>query len=285
MTNVAFIGTGLLGSGMVERMLGQGDRVTVWNRTQSKAHALEKVGATVAPTAADAVRGAARVHLALPDDTVVDAVMASIRPHLLADAIVVDHSTTAPAGTAARLARMAQDGVGFLHAPVFMSPQMCRDGVGLMMVSGPARLVDAARPALARMTGEVWYVGERPDLAASYKLFGNAMILTIVAGLADVMAMATGVGIDLKDAVALFSKFQPGVAIPMRSEKMARGDFSAMFEMVMARKDVRLMMEAAAGRPLTVLPAIAIRMDEAIADGHGRDDVVALAARVVPAMK
>lgn len=265
-------------------MRAQGDAVTVWNRTESKARALEQAGATVALTAADAVRGAARVHFALPDDAVVDALLEIIRPHLAPGAVVIDHSTTSPAGTAARFDRAAKDGIRFLHAPVFMSPQMCRDGVGLMMVSGPAALVDALKPALARMTGDVWHVGERADLAASYKLFGNAMIITIVAGLADVMAMATGVGINLKDAVALFSKFQPGVAIPMRSEKMARGDFSAMFEMVMARKDVRLMVEAAAGLPLTVLPAIAARMDEAIAEGHGRDDVVALAARVVPAM-
>ena len=41
MATVAFLGTGLLGSGMVEGMLRRGDAVTVWNRTESKARALE----------------------------------------------------------------------------------------------------------------------------------------------------------------------------------------------------------------------------------------------------
>ena len=63
---------------------------------------------------------------------------------------------------------------------------------------------------------------------------------------------------------------------------MSRGDCSASFELTMARKDMRLMIEAAGGQPLAVLPAIAKRMDDAIAKGHGRDDLGAIAAEVVP---
>jgi 3-hydroxyisobutyrate dehydrogenase len=60
-----------------------------------------------------------------------------------------------------------------------------------------------------------------------------------------------------------------------------RCDFSATFELTMARKDIRLMTEAAGGQPLTVLKSITSRMDEAIAEGHGQNDLGALAARVV----
>jgi 3-hydroxyisobutyrate dehydrogenase len=60
-----------------------------------------------------------------------------------------------------------------------------------------------------------------------------------------------------------------------------RGDFSPSFELAMARKDVRLMLEAADGFPLVVLPAIARRMDEAIADGHGAKDLAAVGADVI----
>ena len=47
MATVAFLGTGLLGSGMVEGMLRRGDAVTVWNRTEAKARLLEASGARV----------------------------------------------------------------------------------------------------------------------------------------------------------------------------------------------------------------------------------------------
>jgi len=281
MANVAFLGTGLLGSAMVEGMLRRGDAVTVWNRTESKARALEAHGATVAASPGDAVAGADRVHMTLPDDAVVDQIVDGVLPRLRPGAIVVDHSTTSPRGTKARLDRMAKAGIKFIHAPVFMSPQMARDAVGIMLVSGPQAVVDAVHDALKKMTGEVWVLGDAADRAAAYKLFGNSMLFVIAAGITDVFAMAKGLGISSAEALAVFSKFQPGGIIKSRGEKMARGDFSASFELTMARKDIRLMIEAAGSQPMTVLPGIAKKMDEAIAKGHGADDLGAIAAEVI----
>jgi len=281
MATVGFLGTGLLGSGMVERMLRRGDAVTVWNRTASKARALEPLGANVAATPADAVAGAEHVHMTLPDDAVVDEMLAQMAPRLRKDAIVIDHSTTSPRGTQARIPRLNAAGVRFIHAPVFMSPQMARDGAGVILVSGPRAVFEAVRGELEKMTGEVWYIGEEPDRAAAYKIFGNSMLFVIAAGVADVFAMARGLGIAPADALAVFSKFQPGGLIKSRGEKMARGDFSASFELTMARKDMRLMLEAAGSQPTIVLQSIAQRMDDAIAKGRGQDDLGAIAAEVV----
>ena len=72
-----------------------------------------------------------------------------------------------------------------------------------------------------------------------------------------------------------------GAAIGARAQKIAKGDLSASFELTMARKDMRLMLEAAGDQPLVVLPPIAARMDEAIAAGHGKDDAAALASVVL----
>jgi 3-hydroxyisobutyrate dehydrogenase len=281
MATVGFLGTGLLGSGMVERMLRHGDSVTVWNRTAAKARALEPLGARVAATPRDAVASADRIHMTLPDDAVVDEMLEQLTPHLRKDAIVIDHSTTSPRGAKARVPRLNAAGIRFLHAPVFMSPQMARDGVGFVLVSGPGRVFEDARAALEKMTGEVWYIGEEPERAAAYKIFGNSMLFVIAAGVADVFAMAKGLGIAPAEALEVFSKFQPAGVISSRGAKMARGDFSASFELTMARKDLRLMLEAADGVPTIVLPAIAKRMDDAIANGHGREDLGAIAADVV----
>ena len=164
MANVGFLGTGLLGSGMVERMLHQGTPVTVWNRTAAKAHALEPLGATVAATPGEAAAGADRIHMTLSDDAVVDEILKQIVPRLRKDAVVIDHSTTSPAGTKARVPRMNGAGVRFLHAPVFMSPRMTRDGTGIMLVSGPRAVFDEVRADLEKMTGRglVHRRGARP---------------------------------------------------------------------------------------------------------------------------
>jgi len=255
--------------------------VTVWNRTEAKARALEPLGARVAATPGDAVDGAERVHMTLPDDEVVDQIVAAATPRLRAGATVIDHSTTSPRGATARVPRLNGSGVRFIHAPVFMSPQMAKDAVGMMLVSGPNGIFAAVRAALEKMTGDVWYLGETPGLAASYKIFGNSMLFVIAGGVTDVFAMAKGLGIPAADALTVFSKFQPAGVIKSRGEKMARGDFSATFELTMARKDMRLMLEAAAGQPMTVLPGIARAMDDAIAKGHGKDDLGAIAAGVI----
>ena len=281
MAKVAFLGTGVLGSAMVEGMLRRGDTVTVWNRTESKARALERAGATVANEAAAAVAGASRIHMTFPDDAVVDSVIEDIERSIPADAVLIDHTTTAPSGTVARYGRMRQAAIKFLHAPVFMSPQMARDAIGFLLCSGPQAVYDEVRTALQQMTGEAWYLGDDPGRAAAYKLFGNSMLFVITAGVTDVFAMAKGLGMTPVDALQVFSKFQPGSVIKARGEKMARADFAASFELTMARKDVRLMLEAANGQPTVVLGPIARRMDEAIADGHGSDDLGAIAAEVV----
>ena len=82
-----------------------------------------------------------------------------------------------------------------------MSPQMARESKGIMLASGPRRCYDAVRGALEAMTGEVWYLGEQGDLAASYKIFGNSMLFVIAAGVTDVFAMAKGLGIRATDAL------------------------------------------------------------------------------------
>lgn len=276
MERIGFLGTGLLGSGMIRHFLKTGTAVTVWNRTAAKARVLEADGATVAASADAAVSGAHHVHIALPDDAAVDALLTQIAPALAPEAVVIDHSTTLPAATGARAARMAAQGIRFIHAPVFMSPQMATDGVGLMLVSGPQAIVDEVRAELNGMTGEVWHVGERADVAAAYKLFGNTMLFAVSAGLADVMAIARANDIDPMDALTVFTKFQPCNSIHGRGPKMARGDFSPSFTIDMARKDVGLMITAAAGAPLVALPAVARRMDEVIASGGGELDLAAI---------
>jgi 3-hydroxyisobutyrate dehydrogenase-like beta-hydroxyacid dehydrogenase len=262
---------------MVRRFLAKGMPVVVWNRTEAKARALEADGAQVAATAEDAVAGADRVHFVLPDDAVVDAILERIQPSLKKDAVVLDHSTTLPEATKTRVERQRARGVRFLHAPVFMSPQMAQDGVGLMMVSGPAAIFQEVQPALAGMTGEVWYLGERPDLAAAYKLFGNCMLFAINAGLADIMAMARANDVDAIEALALFTKFQPANVIAGRGPRMARGEaLPASFTVEMARKDVRLMIDAARDQPLVALPCVAQRMDRVIATGGADRDLSAI---------
>lgn len=283
MSNVAYLGTGLLGAAFVEAACKRGDQVTVWNRTPEKAKALEALGAVAAASAAEAVRDAERVHLVLPDDAVVEEVIAALRASLAPGAIIVDHTTTLPSATAERSRRLNAEGVPYLHCPVFIGPAAARDSQGTIMVSGPAPLWARVRPALERQAAKVEYFGERPDLAAVYKLVGNALILGITGLVSDVYSIAASSGVAPAEALKPLEFINPAGVIAGRGRKMAAGDFSASFELMMARKDVRLMIEAAGALPLAVLPGMAARMDALIAEGFGRMDMGVMARDAVRA--
>lgn len=281
---IACLGTGLLGSAFVRAFRQRGEIVHVWNRSADKAKALEQCGANAFDRAEDAVRGAARVHVILSDDAAVDEVLERVWPALDPDVVIVDHTTTSPALTKRRAERWTSRGVAFLHAPVFMGPANALNSTGVMIASGDGARFAALEPHLEKMTGRVVYLGEDPARAAGIKLMGNHFWVAMGSGLADTFALAKALGIPKEEVAHLFEYFTPGASIPARVAALMQGDFShPSWNLAMARKDVRLMLEAAeAGHvPLAALPCIAANMDQWLEKGHANDDWTVIAADVV----
>jgi 3-hydroxyisobutyrate dehydrogenase len=281
---IAFLGTGLLGGNFVRALRRRGEPVQAWNRTPEKARALAADGAVACASPAAAVRGAARIHLALSDDAAVDQVLEQALPGLAPGAVLVDHTTTSPAGTAARAARWTGRGFAFQHAPVFMGPVNALEGTGLMLASGDRERFDRLAPALERMTGKLTWVGPQEERAAGLKLIGNLFLMAMTTGLIDALALGKAEGIPPAEAGALFDLFNPGAAVPQRVKRILAADWShPSWELAMARKDARLMLEAAGagGVALTLIPAIAAAMDAALARGEGHSDWTVLAKEFV----
>lgn len=285
---VAFYGMGMLGSGFVRAMRRRGVDVAVWNRTHAKAVALEDAGAKAYEDPAEAARGAERIHLALSDDAAVDDVLERARSGFERGVRIVDHTTTSATGTRARVATWDERGVPFVHAPVFMGPQNAHDATGIMLVSGEPARVDAVRGELEKMTGKLVHLGERVDAAASFKLLGNLFLMFLTTGLSDMLSLAKALDVPPAEAAKLFDHFNPGATIGARMKRMTDARFSdASWELGMARKDARIMLEEAerAGVPLEVLPTIAKRMDTVIAEGHAQDDWTVLAKDALTARR
>jgi 3-hydroxyisobutyrate dehydrogenase-like beta-hydroxyacid dehydrogenase len=164
-----------------------------------------------------------------------------------------------------------------------MGPPAARNAQGTMMVAGPQALFDRVKTDLAKMTGRLEYMGERADLAAVNKLFGNAMIIGVAAVMADILTIAQASQVNAEDAIRLLGLIDLNAIVTGRGSKMAQGNFAPSFELTMGRKDVRLMLETTGDRPMAALPSIAARMDQLIAAGHGADDCSVLGVDAVQA--
>lgn len=281
---LAFLGTGLLGSGFVRAVLRRGDQVVVYNRTLEKAAALGKEGAQVFPLAADAVKNAAAVHLVLSDDTAVEAVIKDILPALPKETPLFDHTTTSIEGARRRTADLGAIGVTYQHAPVFMSPQNALDAAGVMLISGERSRYEKYRGHLEPMTGKLVYLGDDTGRAAAMKLGGNLMLMAITAGLTDMARFLKGADVPREAINQLFESFNPGMSAQPRAKRMFSGEYeNPSWELKMARKDARLILEEAGKNnlPLKFVPAIAAEMDRFIAAGNGERDWTVLGSELL----
>jgi 3-hydroxyisobutyrate dehydrogenase len=273
---IAVLGTGLLGSGFARALRKKGETVHVWNRTFSRAQALEADGCRAFADAAEAVRGAARVHVIVSDDKAVEATLAAAR--LEAGARVYDHTTTSVEGARRRSQEWRGKGVRYLHAPVFMGPQNAAESTGLMLVSGDRAIVGEATPVLEGMTGKLVDFGDQEGRAAAMKLLGNLFLMALAAGFADMIALGKAMGVSPEEAGALFAHFNPGASLASRYKRMIEGDYDhPSWDLAMARKDARLMEGEAGATKLMMLPGIAAAMDAMLARGFGEQDWTVIA--------
>lgn len=275
----AFLGIGLLGANFVKALIKKGEQVQVWNRTPSKATALEAAGATAFTDVAAAVKGATIIHLTLKDDASVNEVLAMATPGLMPGATIIDHTTTSVDGAIQRTQEWKERGFTYLHAPVFMGPSNALESTGYMLISGDQAVISEMEPTLSKMTGKLINFGPETGKAAGMKLIGNNFLVAFTAGIADTLALAKALHIPVSDVSALFDSWNPGAMLPARLKRMTSGDYSKpSWELNMARKDTQLFLDAAAkeGVPLAVIPAIAAEMDRWIEKGHGNEDWVVI---------
>jgi 3-hydroxyisobutyrate dehydrogenase len=266
---------GLLGSNFVRAMIDKGGSVNVWNRTASKAMALEQYGAKAFTSPADAVKGADTIHLTLKDDSTVDEVLAQAQPGLTPGATIIDHTTTSVPGAIQRTKAWKEKGFTYLHAPVFMGPQNALESTGYMLVSGDQSVISRLEPVLSKMTGKLMNFGAEEGRAAGMKLIGNCFLVAFTTGIADTLALARSLDIPMGDINTLFDSWNPATVLNARLKRMTSGSYDKpSWELNMARKDTGLFIQAAESRNIhmAVIPAIAAEMDRWISKGHGSED-------------
>lgn len=275
---VALIGLGQMGTGIAKSLLRAGHRVTVFNRTLSRAEALRADGAVVAASVAEACRGEVVLTM-VADDAALEHFSfgeGGILASLPRGGVHISLSTISVALSDRLAAEHAKAGQGYLAAPVFGRPEAAEAARLAVVVAGANPLVQKCKPLLEAMGPKLFVVGERPSMANVVKLSGNFLIATVLESLAEALAFARKSGVDagaLMDflTATLFNapvyKTYGGLIVEGKHEP-------AGFALPLGLKDVRLVLQAAeaASVPMPIASVVRDRFITAMARGNQDKD-------------
>jgi 3-hydroxyisobutyrate dehydrogenase-like beta-hydroxyacid dehydrogenase len=247
---VAFLGLGAMGRGMVSRLLDESFAVTVWNRSPGPVDEVRtREGITVSPSVLDAFAAQEVVHSILADDRVVLDVFADELLELVPEGRVhVNHATISPAAAAELAERHRRHHVGYVSAPVLGRSTVASTGALLVVASGEPAAIETAMPSLRALGRQVWNLGEDPRSAPLVKISVNYSIIHALQSITESVVLVESAGIDPSTFVEILTHTAfTGSAHrgygPMIAEKRYE---PVGFAMSLGLKDLTLAQEAAA---------------------------------------
>ena len=283
---VAFVGIGRMGLPMAGNVLRAGHELTVFNRTASRCDPLRDDGATVATSAAEAVRGAEVLVTMLADAAAVEELIVADE-QVFADAseglVWLEMSTIGPTAARHFASRAADEAVEMLDAPVSGSVAVAEAAALVSMIGGSEAALVRARPVLEAMTKAHFHLGSS-GAGAAMKLGVNVMIASQTVAISEALVMAEAAGIERADAYeviaagALASPF-----VDYKRDAFIDPDGTPPgFALDLMRKDLKLALEQgeAAGAPLFGASASAAAMTVAAGLEGGDADLAAVAGAV-----
>lgn len=248
MTNLGFVGLGVMGSRIVERLLEAGHQVTGWNRTRAKAEWLIERGLRWADSPRD-VTLASQVVFTMVTDTRALQQVTGGEHGLLAGlgegSVYVDMSTVSPAASRELARRVRQSGAQMLDAPVSGSVATLEEGRLSLMVGGDRDTFERVRPVLKDIGPTVTHVGPNGH-GALMKIATNLGLAVQMLAFSEAVLLAEKGGITRETAVHVL--INSAVASPMiryRGPFILREPDEAWFDVRMMQKDLRLALEAA----------------------------------------
>ena len=276
--SVAVLGTGTMGAPMARNLLRAGFVVRVWNRTPDKATPLVADGAHQASSPAEAAAGADVLITMLSDGATVEHVMTGPAGalHGVGPGAVWIQMSTVGVEWSDRLANLAAwYGVTFVDAPVSGSSKPAAEGKLLILAADAAAVRPLVEP-IFDVLGQRTFWLKRVGDGSRLKLAINNWMGVLVEGMAETLALTSTLDLDprlLLEALA-GGPMAPDYAMA-KAAAMVDGDFVPGFPLRHAAKDAELAVRAAQlrGLQLPLTNALLPNWREAIARGHGDDDV------------
>ena len=274
--SIGFIGLGIMGQPMALNLVKAGHKVSVFNRTRSKAEPLEKAGATVAASPAAAARAADLVMMIVSDTAADEEVVAGkngILETLRSGAIVVDSSTISPTVSRKLACMSAGKGASWLDAPVTGSKHGAEKGELTFMVGGDREAFDRALPVLQALGKKHIYCGAHGS-ALSAKLAQNVIQSAMVEVFCEGFILATKSGVSPRTMLEIIQSSMARASLTdFKAPFIFKGDFTPYFPLKLMHKDLELAMEAAYAQNVPMPTAAAVKEVYGAAKAQGKGDL------------
>jgi len=260
MANLGFIGLGVMGGEMVDRLLGKGHIVTGYNRTRSKADWLIQKGMKWGDSPRAVAAAADVIFSMVTNSAALQAIVEGpdgILASLGRGQVLIDMSTVSPAFSRAIAEKVRARGADMLDAPVSGSVVTLQQGKLSVMVGGRAQTFEGVKPLLDDIGPKVTYVGDNGQ-ALVMKIATNLSLVVQMLAFSEGILLAEKSGIARETAVEVLT--HSAVASPMiqyRGPFVLKLPEQAWFNVNMMQKDMLLALEL--GRQVDVpMPTTAV---------------------------
>jgi glyoxylate/succinic semialdehyde reductase len=281
MKKVAFLGLGIMGSGMCKRLLGAGFHLTVYNRTPGKTRALIELGAVEAKTPAEAVSDSEVSITMLGDPASVKEVIlgkGGVLEGIRKEATHIEMTTIDPNTTRRLSNAFYQKGAYFVEAPVTGSKLAAAAGELVLMAGGEEKDLERILPVLKPLSKKIVYMGEAGK-GALMKLVNNLSMAGAMEAFFEGMTLGRKAGLAPEKILEVLN--HSALASPllkMKGDAVLKKNFETHFSLKHMAKDIRLAATEAMRLevPMPVTSVVDGLFDIAKSQGLGEMDFSAL---------
>lgn len=223
MNKIAFLGMGLMGSRMTQRLLSAQYSVAVWNRTATACQPLIAQGATALELTN--IADYPIIFLCLADDNAVIQTVEQFLPHLTAGQIIVDFSSLSVECTQQLAKRVAEHGCTWIDSPVSGGTKGAEDGSLVIFAGGNAEIISQLQPIYAVLSQRVTRMGDVGTGQAT-KICNQLIVASASTVIAEAVALAQRAGVNAELlAPALAGGFADSKPFQILAPRMASKTF------------------------------------------------------------
>ncbi|GGG47630.1 2-hydroxy-3-oxopropionate reductase [Caldovatus sediminis] len=244
---IGFIGLGIMGKPMALHLRNAGHALFVPERRSLTDEI--RAAATVLPDATAIAREAEAIILMVPDTPDVEAVLfgpGGVEAGLSPGKLVIDMSSISPTATREFARRINARGCDYLDAPVSGGEVGAKQATLTIMVGGPPRAFERAKPLFEAMGKNITLVGEENGAGQTCKVANQIVVALTIEAVAEALTFAAKAGADpAKVRQALMGGLATSRILELHGERMIKRSFAPGFRIRLHQKDLNLALSAA----------------------------------------